>query len=84
MAGKKGGKSKGNKSAGIVTQRKKKRSETSFVEREIYKLKAFHEGKRVYFTIPNPNKSETNKRWIRVLGSTLYGDWREHSKHPTI
>jgi len=31
-------------------------------------------GKRVMITIPNPNKNETNKRFIRVPASTVWKD----------
>lgn len=32
--------------------------------------------KKVWLTIPNPNKNETNKRFIRVLASDVWGDPR--------
>ena len=32
----------------------------------IAKVAAFRAGRNVMFTIPNPNKNETNKRFIRV------------------
>lgn len=35
-------------------------------------LKAFYAGKNVMVTIENPNKSETNKRFIRVPASTVW------------
>ena len=36
------------------------------------KMKAFKQGKDVYVTIPNPNKNETNKRFIRVNAKTVW------------
>ena len=36
------------------------------------KADAFSKGKKVWFTIPNPNVNETNKRFIRVNGNTYY------------
>lgn len=48
----------------------------------IAKLEAFKKGKKVYFTIPNGNPNETNKKFIRVEGSLIYGDYREFGKPP--
>lgn len=38
----------------------------SLVEREMFKAKALAAGKRVCFTIPNPDKTNTKARFIRV------------------
>lgn len=35
-------------------------------ERIVNQMRALHKGKDVVFTIPNPNKEETNKRFIKV------------------
>lgn len=43
-------------------------------ERAINQLRAFNKGKRVMVTIPNPNKDQTNKRYIRVPASTIWKD----------
>lgn len=45
-------------------------------ERVANQLKAFRAGKRVMVTIENPNKEETNKRFIRVEASTI---WKNRS-----
>ena len=37
------------------------------------KFKAWQQGKNVMLTIANPNKNETNKRFIRVKASTVWG-----------
>ena len=37
---------------------------------------AWARGKRVMLTIPNPNNNETNKPFIRVNASEVWGDWR--------
>lgn len=42
------------------------------------KFKAFLDGRKVYVTIDNPNPLETNKRKIRVLMKTLYGDSKNY------
>jgi hypothetical protein len=39
-------------------------------------LDAFLSGKNVVMTIPNGNPLETNKRFIKVNASQIYGDWR--------
>jgi hypothetical protein len=36
------------------------------LERELFKIKARAKGKRVCETIPNPDKNQTNARFIRV------------------
>lgn len=41
-------------------------------DRIINQLKAFRAGKNVMVTIENPNKNETNKRFIRVPASTIW------------
>jgi hypothetical protein len=46
-------------------------------ERVINQLAAFRAGKRVMLTIENPNKNETNKRFIRVEASTI---WKRPAK----
>ncbi len=37
------------------------------LERALFKVKARRKGKRVYETIPNPDKKNTKERFIRVL-----------------
>lgn len=36
------------------------------------KLNAFHRGKNVVLTIPNPNTNETNKRFIKVPAKEVW------------
>lgn len=36
------------------------------LNRHVNQMEAFAKGKRVMLTVPNPNKNETNKRFIRV------------------
>jgi hypothetical protein len=38
----------------------------------IAKMEAFRKGKNVMLTIPNPNKNETNKRFIRVNAKEVF------------
>ena len=38
------------------------------------KFKAWQQGKNVMLTIANPNKNETNKRFIRVKATTVWGN----------
>lgn len=44
------------------------------------KMKAFRQGKKVYITIDNPDKTQTNRRRIRVPMSQIFGDFREYNK----
>ena len=75
MAKGKGGKSKGNVSAGIysnvskATRRAMRAEYLSSPQRVINQRRAFDAGKNVMVTIENPNREETNKRFIRVPAS---------------
>lgn len=42
------------------------------LERTCNQMNAFLKGKRVILTIENPNKNETNKRFIRVPASEVW------------
>lgn len=78
MGKKKGGKSKGAVSAGIhsnvssATKRAVRRAYLQSGDRVLNQLAAFRAGKRVMITIENPNKEQTNKRFIRVEASTVW------------
>jgi len=52
------------------------------VERVLNQLKHWSKGKRTMVTIPNPNKNETNKRFIKVEGnhSAAFGPWKRMEK----
>lgn len=81
---KKGGKSKGYISKGSVGVNKYisklVRADWSVLDRYNAQMAAFKKGKRVVFTIENPDPKQTNKRFIRVTGKDLLGDYREFSK----
>ena len=51
-----------------------KTSTKSTAAKIINQQAAYLAGKRVMITIPNPNKNETNKRFIRVCASTVWRD----------
>ena len=75
---KKGGKSKGKVSAGIhsnvapALRRARRKEYLASGDRIINQLAAYRKGKNVMVTIENPNKNETNKRFIRVPGSQVW------------
>jgi hypothetical protein len=50
------------------------RASTPIWQRTINQLNAHISGKRVVLTIENPNKEQTNKRYIKVLASTFWKD----------
>lgn len=58
------------------------RSDRTEADALIDKLKVWSRGKKVMVTIPNPNKNETNKRFIRVEGthSAAFGPWKREEK----
>lgn len=76
----KGKKSSGNKyiSAGLhnnVNRKTKNAIRSDYLisgDRLLNQLKAFRAKKRVVVTIENPNKEETNKRFIRVTGDQFF------------
>jgi len=80
MAKSKQSKSSGKTSAGVHSNVSKKitnalRSEyRNSGQRIMNQLMAYKKGKRVMITIANPNKNETNKRFIRVPASTVWRD----------
>lgn len=43
-------------------------------------LDAWKKGKNVVLTVPNPNKSETNKPFIRVNAREVWGDPRHQGR----
>ena len=43
------------------------------LDRTLNQTRAWRAGKRVMLTVPNPNKSETNKRFIRVEAKDYMG-----------
>lgn len=77
--GKKGGKSKGFVSQGIhsnVNRSVLKAMRQDYMasgERIVNQRAAWAKGKNVVLTIENPNKNETNKRFIRVKARDLWG-----------
>jgi hypothetical protein len=47
------------------------------LEHAIRQRDAWQKGKNVVLTIPNPNTSETNKPFIKVKASEVWGDFRK-------
>ena len=79
MARKKGGKSKGLVSKGerpnvAKDTRKLMRGKVTELQTALNKQEAFKQGKNVMLTIPNPNKTERNKPFIRVNAKEVWGN----------
>ena len=79
MARKKGGKSKGLVSKGerpnvAKDTRKLMRGKVTALQTALNKQEAFNQGKNVMLTIPNPNKKERNKPFIRVNAKEVWGN----------
>ena len=51
----------------------KRREYNQSVERANNQLAAFYRGRNVVLTVENPNKNETNKRFIRVPARDVWG-----------
>lgn len=49
------------------------RQDVSFVQSMLHKVEAWKAGKKGYVTMENPNKSETNRRFIRVTLNSYFG-----------
>lgn len=80
MAKGKTSKSSGKRSAGVhstVNQKLLNAVRSEYLkssDRLINQLAAHKKGKRVIVTMENPNKNETNKRFIKVPASTAWRD----------
>lgn len=48
--------------------------------RQTNQLNAWRKGKNVVLTLPNPNKNETNKPFIRVNARDVWGDPRHQGR----
>jgi hypothetical protein len=75
---KKGGKSKGFISQGLYRNVSKKtlnamRADRTVADKLINIQKAWLKGKNPWITIANPNKEQTNKRFIRVRMNDMMG-----------
>lgn len=75
---KKGGKSKGFISQGLYRNVSKKtlnaiRADRPEADKFLNKQRAWLNGKNPWVTIANPNKEQTNKRFIRVRMNDLMG-----------
>ena len=83
--GKKGGKSSGFVSQGLhknvkqSTKRAVRRAYLDSPQRTLNQIKALQQGKDIVMTIANPNKEETNKRFIKVRVSGR--DYLARQKH---
>ena len=55
-----------------VVNGKQKSDDKSELETANNKMKAFRKGKMVWLTIPNPNKNETNKKFVKVIASDVW------------
>jgi hypothetical protein len=61
---------------------KKLRNEKPLIDKILNKLNSWSKGGRTTLTIPNPNKNETNKPFIKVEGnhSGAFGPWKREEK----
>jgi hypothetical protein len=51
-------------------------------QRLAFKIAAWEKGQPVKLTVPNPNKSETNKPFIRVRADDYWGPYVIKKKNP--
>jgi len=78
--------SKGQRDSVSAKTVKAMNRERSELDKILNKLNVWSTGKKVMVTIPNPNKNETNKRFIRVEGthSAAFGPWKRPDKDTVI
>lgn len=71
--------SKGERSSVDRDVVKALRRDVPLVERMIHKLDAWAKGRRTMVTVPNPNKQQTNKPFIRIEGNdpAAFGPWKK-------
>ena len=62
------------------------RRDRSYTDKMLNKLKHWARGKKTMVTIPNPNKNETNKPFIKVEGNhpAAFGPWKRSDKDTGI
>jgi len=62
------------------------RRDRTYTDRLANQLKHWAKGKRTMVTIPNPNKNETNKPFIKVEGNhpAAFGPWKRSDKDTGI
>ena len=58
----------------------------TYTDRLLAQLKHWGRGKKTMVTIPNPNKNETNKPFIKVEGNhpAAFGPWKRSDKDTGI
>jgi len=84
------GKTKGYVSAGSVstvnakTKNAIRRDYMASGDRLQNQLKAHRRGKKTMVTIENPNKEETNKKYIKVPGSTYFKQLHNPNKKEVV
>lgn len=81
-------KSESRNSVPTVSHKLKKavKRERSDIDKILAQLKHWSKGKKTVVTIPNPNKNETNKRFIKVEGNhpAAFGPWKRAEKDTGI
>ncbi|QIG70652.1 hypothetical protein EVB91_096 [Rhizobium phage RHph_I1_18] len=60
-----------------VSRKRKVKGRTK-MDRFINQWEAFLAGRNVVFTIANPDPTQTNRKYIRINGKELYGDFRKY------
>lgn len=58
------------------------RSDRTYTDKMLAQLKQWARGRRTMVTVPNPNKNETNKPFIKVEGNhpAAFGPWKRSDK----
>jgi len=70
--------SKGERKSSITTRT------NDPAQKVIDQQNAWAKGQNPWITIPNPNKNETNKRFIRVKANDLYGSPKQRAKQQYV
>ena len=56
------------------------RAERTYLQKIMFKQKAWQKGQNPWVTISNPNTNETNKRFIKVRANQEWGDPKAYVK----
>lgn len=70
-----------------ISSEMKKMARREYLEsgtRLLNQLSAWKKGRNVVLTVPNPNPNQTNKRFVRLNASYVWGNPKTHEKKEVV